>query len=175
MKNIRKEKRERYYKNPKLCLECEELIPFELRNKNQYCSHSCSAARYRLAPISCKFCKEEFHPSEKRIKCCSRECDNLWKWENIMKPKILEGKCQWRKTLRKFLIERDGDECSVCHIEDWDNKPITFHVDHIDGNPADNSPQNLRLICPNCDSQGKYYAGRNKGYGRKSRGLSRWY
>jgi hypothetical protein len=29
-------------------------------------------------------------------------------------------------------------------------KPI---LDHVSGNSRDNSPENLRLLCPNCDSQ----------------------
>ncbi|KKK96620.1 hypothetical protein LCGC14_2660950, partial [marine sediment metagenome] len=175
-RNIREKKMEGYLKNPKLCLVCEEPIPFKKRRDNQYCSHSCSATasgRRRRKPKICKFCEQEFFSHHKNRKCCSRKCTNLWRWENITKPAILKGERSNRTILRKFLIERDSDECSVCDIEDWNNKPITLQVDHIDGNPANNHPTNLRLICPNCHSQTEFFGGRNKGNGRKSRGIPR--
>jgi 5-methylcytosine-specific restriction endonuclease McrA len=45
-------------------------------------------------------------------------------------------------------------------------------LDHISGNPRDNSPENLRFLCPNCDSQnhetkGGANAGRIKTIGKK--------
>ena len=45
-------------------------------------------------------------------------------------------------------------------------------LDHISGNPRDNSPENLRFLCPNCDSQnhetkGGANAGRIKTIGTK--------
>ncbi len=45
--------------------------------------------------------------------------------------------------------------------------------DHIDGNWRNNIENNLRLICPNCDSLTHTYAGLNRGNGRKGRLLSK--
>jgi hypothetical protein len=35
----------------------------------------------------------------------------------------------------------------------WCGKPLPLILDHKDGCENNNSPDNLRLLCPNCDSQ----------------------
>lgn len=77
-----------------------------------------------------------------------------------------------RPTLRRHLSRTRGYQCAVCALSVWNDKDITLIVDHVDGNAGDNSPSNLQLLCPNCNSQSPTFGGRNKGYGRKSRGLS---
>lgn len=44
----------------------------------------------------------------------------------------------------------------------WNNKPLTLILDHIDKCRDNNIPENLRLLCPNCDSQLDTKGGRNK-------------
>lgn len=46
--------------------------------------------------------------------------------------------------------------------EIWNNKPLVFILDHIDGHANNNTRTNLRLICPNCDSQLDTYKSKNK-------------
>ena len=82
-----------------------------------------------------------------------------------------QGKVSDRKTLRKVLTKVYGYKCSCCGIDQWNNRLINLQVDHIDGNAGDNTPKNLRLICPNCHSQTETFGARNKGNGRKARGL----
>lgn len=54
-------------------------------------------------------------------------------------------------------------ECAVteCKASTWLGKPLSLQLDHIDGNKKNNDPSNLRLLCPNCHSQTKTFAGRN--------------
>jgi len=35
---------------------------------------------------------------------------------------------------------------------EWNGKELHFILDHIDGDASNNHKENLRLICPNCDS-----------------------
>lgn len=73
--------------------------------------------------------------------------------------------------VKRYLREKYSNKCCLCG---WARiNPITGKVplvaDHIDGNWRNNVEQNLRLICPNCDSLGSTYAALNKGRGRKHR------
>jgi hypothetical protein len=43
---------------------------------------------------------------------------------------------------------------------------VPVRLDHIDGNWENNKPENLRLLCPNCDSLTETYCALNKGKGR---------
>lgn len=62
----------------------------------------------------------------------------------------------------KKRIRRDGlipdDRCNECGIPaEWNGKPLAFHLDHINGERADNRLTNLRFLCPNCHSQTDTY------------------
>lgn len=66
--------------------------------------------------------------------------------------------------LKKRLIEEGllKEECAVCKLKPmWNNEKLVLQLDHIDGDFINNTLENLRLICPNCHSQTKTFAGRN--------------
>lgn len=82
-----------------------------------------------------------------------------------------EGQLVERSTIKTYVIERDGYLCRECNTSEWRGKPLSLILDHIDGNVANNMPVNFRLVCPNCASQLPTFGARNKGNGRKARGL----
>jgi hypothetical protein len=45
----------------------------------------------------------------------------------------------------------------------WVDKELRMVLDHVNGNKCDDSPQNLRYVCPNCDSQLSTRGGKNIG------------
>lgn len=67
---------------------------------------------------------------------------------------------------RKRLLISEGllkERCSLCSLgPQWEGNPLTLRLDHINGIRNDNRLGNLRLLCPNCDSQTPTYCGRNK-------------
>lgn len=145
----------KYNINPKLCKVCSSAIPYSKRWSNIFCSSSCAATFNNR--IHSKRIKQ---PKPAKI--------------DHSLEKFLAGELKWRNTIRKVLIKTSGNVCQICQLLGlWCNKSITLVVDHKNGNPSDNSPSNLRLLCPNCNSQTPTFSGRNKGNGRKSLGLPR--
>lgn len=72
--------------------------------------------------------------------------------------------------IRRHLSEEQHRRCAVCgHPDEWEGLPLTFVLDHIDGDAGNNARSNLRLVCPNCDSQLLTFKSRNRGRGRHSR------
>jgi predicted RNA-binding Zn-ribbon protein involved in translation (DUF1610 family) len=65
-----------------------------------------------------------------------------------------------RRALREIGVPYRCAECGLAG--EWRGKPLTLHVDHINGNYEDCRPENLRFLCPNCHTQTASWAGRNK-------------
>lgn len=66
-------------------------------------------------------------------------------------------------TLREWYKKGEYSEykCAICGINEWNGKSLSLRLDHIDGNNHNNQLDNLRWICPNCDSQQDTFCGRN--------------
>ena len=53
-------------------------------------------------------------------------------------------------------------KCEICGISDWQSKPITLQLHHINGDGTDDRLENLQLLCPNCHSQTDTYCKRKE-------------
>ena len=61
---------------------------------------------------------------------------------------------------RKVFLEQ-GSCCNGCKIKNWRGKPLSFELEHKDGNKLNNKRENLEVLCPNCHSQTSTWRGRN--------------
>lgn len=173
------------------CKEWKEIDQFHKNNKNKdklqsqckQCQHE-GNIRYRDRGYKvkegsqnvCKYCGKDLPIYAKYCPGCKKKET----WE--AKKKFIEetGKvvenlsttdASARKWAKKYLLEKYGNKCMMCGIEEWLGKPVMLICDHIDGDSTNTCIDNFRLLCPNCDSTLPTYLNRNKGKGRKSRGL----
>ncbi len=87
---------------------------------------------------------------------CCRECRE----EFLSKEKIAEGNYT-RSTAFSYFKRFTEYKCSCCGISDWNSKPLSLQIDHIDGNNNNNVVENLRYLCPNCHTQTDTWGVRN--------------
>ena len=76
-----------------------------------------------------------------------------------------------RGAIREYLYKEQDNKCAICGLDnEWNGMQLNFVLDHIDGDASNSAPSNVRLVCPNCDSQLPTFKSRNpvsKRTGRK--------
>lgn len=125
---------------------------------------------------------QRFHnQGHTRAECLThfRLSENAWEYAQrkgylsthpIKTPLTLVLKKGYRRSIKRRLILEGvlTNRCALCDCDPiWLGKPLTLHLDHINGFPTDYRIENLRLVCPNCDSQLETFAGRNRNWRRK--------
>lgn len=103
---------------------------------------------------------EKIDDSNLKIKKTKKNYDNsLIPLEKVM----IENSSYARSALKKRILREKllENKCSNCGLEPyWDNKSLIMILDHINGISNDNRLENLRFLCPNCNSQTNTFAGR---------------
>ena len=127
-----------------VCVNCGCTISGKNISTRKYCSHKCQF---------------EYQQKQWEEKWLSGEISGFSEtdhWGNVP------------DRIRTYLFKKFDSKCSICG---WGERnkytgKIPLEVEHIDGNHANNRPENLTLICPNCHSLTKTYRGANRGNGR---------
>lgn len=126
----------------------------------------------KYTKVRCLNCGKEFIPyRESTNKFCSRNCCSEYRVkekynEYLEHPELYAGKPI--KFIKKHIQKEQDNRCAICGCKpEWNGKPLVFILDHIDGHANNNNRENLRLICPNCDSQLDTYKSKNKNSDRE--------
>jgi hypothetical protein len=125
--------------------------------------------------MNCLGCGTALTKRHQRLFCSNRcqraqeRARNLARWleTGVGTPGTHQG-----HYIRSYLLEEQNGRCDVCGCPgSWFGQTLRFILDHVDGDSSNNRRENLRLVCPNCDSQLPTYKARNRGKGRSWRRL----
>lgn len=139
------------------------IFPIKRNNSPKNCSYKthctiCGKEIYKNKYGYCQHCYNEMNKNNKIRKWLETGDTGCFLGSNI------------RNCIRNYIYESQNYKCAICHNPNiWNGKEIKFVLDHIDGNAANNIRDNLRLICPNCDSQLDTFKSKNKNSARSFR------
>lgn len=122
----------------------------------------------KLSVVYCTYCGNVCPKGNKSF--CSNECRFNYSQEARIKAiEATNGVGLDARILKNYKIVNEGHRCVICGNTFWQGKPIPLILDHINGRASDNSLNNLRLVCGNCDMQLPTYKSKNKNSDRTKR------
>lgn len=144
------------------------------KNKNNHVKIKYQYTREQRSNRFCNVCNTGIFNGNKSglcFKCYNekRRKDKLEKWLKFGKTDY-KVNTTIRGCIREYIYKDQNGKCAICNMGDnWNGKKINFILDHIDGNASNNQRSNMRLICPNCDSQLDTFKSKNKNSARNFR------
>lgn len=122
----------------------------------------------------CLNCNKDLSAKPKNKYCdntCQAEYQNKQKWKDFLThPENYQRANFNPHVIKRFILDEQDHKCAICGMKDeWNDLPLVFVLDHIDGNAANNTRENYRCVCPNCDSQLDTYKSKNKNSARTTR------
>jgi hypothetical protein len=143
-----------------------------------YCSRSCAATmnnrgvrRNGAAPGDCRQCGTRL--TNRVSSYCSLACYQDGMAEQRIRRWLatgLPGRQSLHGAIREWIMIEQNGGCAICGREPvWNGATLVFVLDHIDGDGTNHVRSNVRMICPNCDSQLPTFKARNRGNGRHAR------
>lgn len=167
------------------CVECTSdisAVPHQA-----FCSSTCRASfwgrvdeekppTHRTKNNRCPHCDKEIGNTSKTCGGCMyvdriQEKIELWlsgEWSGAYPG----NEYLLSTTIKKYLLEQANYSCTECGFNTAhpDGSSI-LQVDHIDGHSNNHSPDNLKVLCPNCHALTGTFGNRNKGNGRPHKRL----
>lgn len=144
----------------------------------RFCSGSCRASvtnrgvrRHPGNQVGCLLCGAQI--ARRRQSYCSLACHRdaegvrrIQRWLATGVP----GHHAFAGAIRDFILMEQNGGCAICGMPpEWRGTPLVFVLDHVDGDAANHRRENVRMVCPNCDSQLPTFKARNRGRGRHFR------
>lgn len=145
------------------CKYCGKLC----KNKNSLAQHECRCDKNPNKIATKAWNKGATKETDSRVLTSKVAEANKQKGYKHYQEYLKDNSIAWgirnMKQYKKYFLEEQEHCCAICGMKDeWNRKQLIFILDHIDGNADNNNRDNLRLICPNCDSQLDTFKSKNK-------------